>query len=217
MIIIMIMKIIINMLILKMTILRYTPPHPPRASARRKRCTVLLLLLSFILLLLVCLVVIVVVVVVVAVVVVVGMHGVPAPTSYAGYGMQMSQGQARTLILHSTANMHISLSLYIYIYIVFIHIHQSFRMQYTSLWLDTVNIDWWWCIDLCRVFKYGFYYRFSNLRLSSSKWEWTSKCLVCWKHLVNIAVWFVSSEIMTCRLLKWLLDHPMNPRRCSCY
>ena len=34
---------------------------------------------------------------------------------------------------------------------MFIHIHQLFRIHYTSFWLDTVNIYWWWCINLCRV------------------------------------------------------------------
>ena len=34
--------------------------------------------------------------------------------------------------------------------LIFIHLHQLFRVLYT-LWLDTVNIYWWWCINLCRV------------------------------------------------------------------
>ena len=35
--------------------------------------------------------------------------------------------------------------------LIFIHIHQLFRVLYTLLWLDTVNIYWRWCINLCRV------------------------------------------------------------------
>ena len=35
--------------------------------------------------------------------------------------------------------------------LIFIHIHQLFRIQYTLFQLDTVNIYWWWCINLCRV------------------------------------------------------------------
>ena len=50
--------------------------------------------------------------------------------------------------------------MYIYIYI-YIYTHVQFsqfrftiripRIQYASFWLDTVNIYWWWCINLCRV------------------------------------------------------------------
>ena len=35
--------------------------------------------------------------------------------------------------------------------LIFIHIHQLFRIQYTLVWLDTVNIYWWWCINYFRV------------------------------------------------------------------
>ena len=35
--------------------------------------------------------------------------------------------------------------------LVFIHIHQLFSILYTLFSLDTVNIYWWRCINLCRV------------------------------------------------------------------
>ena len=33
----------------------------------------------------------------------------------------------------------------------FIHIHQLVRIQYTCVEFDTVNVDWWMCINVCRV------------------------------------------------------------------
>ena len=35
--------------------------------------------------------------------------------------------------------------------LIFIHIHQLFRMLYTSVSLNTVNVYWWWCMIFCRV------------------------------------------------------------------
>ena len=40
-----------------------------------------------------------------------------------------------------------------------IHTHQLFRLQYTCFELDTVNIDWWMCINFCLV----------HLRMASSR------------------------------------------------
>ena len=35
--------------------------------------------------------------------------------------------------------------------LIFIHIHQLFRILYTLFKLDTVNMYWWWCINIWRV------------------------------------------------------------------
>ena len=39
--------------------------------------------------------------------------------------------------------------------LMFMHIHHLFRILYTLASLGTVNIYWWWCINLCRVLRFG--------------------------------------------------------------
>ena len=48
-------------------------------------------------------------------------------------------------------------TMYVYTFpqLEFIRIHQLFRIQYTLFQLDTVNIYWWWCINICRVTLYA--------------------------------------------------------------
>ena len=40
--------------------------------------------------------------------------------------------------------------------LIFIHIHQLFGLLYTLYQLDTVNIYWLWCINLCRIVSQTF-------------------------------------------------------------
>ena len=62
------------------------------------------------------------------------------------------------------------------------------------------------CESCCRVisFMHGFYYHFNDLRFNNSQ-----TCSYC--VFETCSSWFVSSEIMTRRLLKWLLKQPTNP------
>ena len=54
-----------------------------------------------------------------------------------------------------------------------------------------------------RVFMYGFYYHFNNLRFKHSH-------ALC---VLDTWLCLLSSEILKCRLLIWLADHPMKSQR----
>ena len=52
---------------------------------------------------------------------------------------------------------------------------------------------------------YGVYYHFNNLRFGKSQSvnDWSAAA-------THVVILFVSSEILNCRFLKLLLDHPMS-------
>ena len=57
---------------------------------------------------------------------------------------------------------------------------------------------------------YGFYYHFNNLHVRNSHRKYSYSDAWCVFHLKPVVLWFVSSEVLNCRLLKSLLDHPMK-------
>ena len=61
-----------------------------------------------------------------------------------------------------------------------------------------------------------FMYGFTTTSTTYVSYIHKTDCSAAWSafHLKLVASLFVSSEIMKCRLLKWLLDHPMNTYGC---
>ena len=60
-----------------------------------------------------------------------------------------------------------------------------------------------WLWEVSASVMYGFYCHFNNLRFKQSQTINDSSA-------AHVATSFVPNEIMRCRLLKWLLDHPMS-------
>ena len=57
---------------------------------------------------------------------------------------------------------------------------------------------------------YGFYYHVSSLRFNDSRTSMFFSAAWSAFHLKRVIIMFVSSEVLNCRVLKLLLDYPMN-------
>ena len=81
---------------------------------------------------------------------------------------------------------------------------------YTYRQIDDMYATFLLQSGMLTVIMCGFYYRFNNLRFKQSQ------------HIndfsaAHVVILFVSSEIMKCRLLKYLSDHPMKLLVTACH
>ena len=93
--------------------------------------------------------------------------------------------------------LYVYVSFYVYVYI-YIYICLLFGCFAGVVAFDSLLMG-----DAALLLVHGFYCNFNNLRFNKS--QNTND-----ESAAHVVVYAVSGDIVTCRLLKWLLDHSMN-------